>query len=119
MMEVEVVTMQAAGIQVALTPREMELLRGAADFAGYGCSIAAIRVEPPVDFSELEELRDRIDEVLASGEPLFLTQRELEVAHGLLSYQELQCPVESWCEVDGASQEELDAIREKLAALLA
>lgn len=111
--------MAAVGVvRIEMTPREMRLLAEAADFAGYGCSIAAIDVEPPVDFDELEALRDTLRSAVDRGEPVELDARTLAVAVGLLDYQALNCPPEAWCELDVA-QEELNALRERLRARLA
>ncbi|HEY8488474.1 MAG TPA: hypothetical protein VIL38_05320 [Thermaerobacter sp.] len=106
-------------VTVAMTEREMALLRNVADFAGFGCDIHAVEVEPGVELQELEELVDALDAAMAAGEPPALTRRQLEVAFGLLDYQQWQCPLATWCEVDDATQEELDVLREKLEAALA
>ncbi len=55
---------------------------------------------------------------MEAGEAPVLTRRQLEVAFGLLDYQQWQCPLATWCEVDGATQGELDALREKIQEAL-
>ncbi|QIA26850.1 hypothetical protein DYI95_004365 [Thermaerobacter sp. PB12/4term] len=105
-------------VTVALSEREMALLRNVADFAGFGCDIHAVEVEPAVEPQELEELVDTLDAAMEAGEAPVLTRRQLEVAFGLLDYQQWQCPLATWCEVDDATQDELDALREKIQEAL-
>lgn len=98
---------------VELSAQELEVLAEATDFAGIGCSIAAIDIEPAVEFDELDALTQRLREAAASEEPLELDEREARVLVALLEYQELSCPPESWSTHD-VEQEELNAIRERL-----
>ncbi|HEX6988404.1 MAG TPA: hypothetical protein VF282_02975 [Bacillota bacterium] len=102
---------------VELTARELEVLAEATDFAGIGCSIAALDIEPGVEFDELDSLTERLREAAASEAPLALEEREARVLVALLDYQELSCPPESWSSQD-VEQEELNAIRERLRRAL-